>query len=259
MSLPPQQSDQPPHGFFLLLVQIVVQVCPAFTVNTYRRFPQQFHDGARGERLYRTMMDAESRITVQAYRGDIERTTGIAAIVNKIRPVKKSKKAKIMKGKKGGSKSIMNRGTEINNQATAPQNARPRDTKTINFFFVDSSMSFIHSLSANRCFTWHMLYALRAGWYLDRREGNKKSAARKGQAALLLKLALDAPLSRKVVERTLERSTDTRELRVKSYHLSAEHLCSQTSLTRSTRRSTDNTGFCNALTPLISSSLISFK
>ena len=34
MSLPPQQSDQPPQGFFLLLVQIVVQVCPAFTVIT---------------------------------------------------------------------------------------------------------------------------------------------------------------------------------------------------------------------------------
>ena len=56
-----------------------------------------------------------------------------------------------------------------------------------------------------------MLYALRAGWYLDRREGNKKSAARKGQAALLLKLALDAPLARKVVERTSERRTDVRE------------------------------------------------
>jgi hypothetical protein len=39
-----------------------------------------------------------------------------------------------------------------------------------------------------------MLSALRAGWYFDRREGNKKSAARKGQAALLLKLALDFEL-----------------------------------------------------------------
>ena len=39
----------------------------------------------------------------------------------------------------------------------------------------------------------------------------KKSAARMGQAALLLKLALDAPLSKKVVERTSERSTDARE------------------------------------------------
>ena len=65
-------------------------------------------------------MDAESRITVQAYRGDIERTTGIAAIVSKIRPNKKSKKAKIRKGKKGGNKSIMNIGIEINSQATAP-------------------------------------------------------------------------------------------------------------------------------------------
>ena len=37
------------------------------------------------------------------------------------------------------------------------------------------------------------------------------SAARRGQAALLLKLALDAPLSEKVVERTSERSTDARE------------------------------------------------
>jgi hypothetical protein len=56
-----------------------------------------------------------------------------------------------------------------------------------------------------------MLYALRVGWYLDRREGNKKSAARKGQAALLLKLALDAPLSEKGVERTSERRTEIRE------------------------------------------------
>ena len=39
----------------------------------------------------------------------------------------------------------------------------------------------------------------------------KKSAARKGQAALLLKLALDAPLSEEVVERTSERRTDVRE------------------------------------------------
>ena len=39
----------------------------------------------------------------------------------------------------------------------------------------------------------------------------KKSATRKGQAALLLKLALDAPLSEKVVERTSEQSTDARE------------------------------------------------
>ena len=39
----------------------------------------------------------------------------------------------------------------------------------------------------------------------------KKSAARTGQAALLLKLALDAPLSEEVVERTSERSTDARE------------------------------------------------
>jgi hypothetical protein len=38
-----------------------------------------------------------------------------------------------------------------------------------------------------------------------------KSAVRKGQAALLLKLALDVPLSKKVVERTSERSTDARE------------------------------------------------
>lgn len=116
-----------------------------------------------------------------------------------------------MKGKKAGNKSIMNRGTEINNQATAPQSVSPRDAKMINFFFVDSSKSFIHCLSANRCFTWHMLYALRAGWYPDRREGNKKSAARKDQAALLLKLALEAPLSGKVVERTSERRTDVRE------------------------------------------------
>ena len=54
-----------------------------------------------------------------------------------------------MKGRKAGNKSIMNRGTEINNQATAPQSVSPRDAKTINFFFVDSSMSFIHYLSAN--------------------------------------------------------------------------------------------------------------
>jgi hypothetical protein len=60
----------------------------------------------------------------------MERTTGIAAIVSKIRPIKKSKKAKIMKGKRGGNKSIMNMGTEINNQATVPQNVRPRDAKT---------------------------------------------------------------------------------------------------------------------------------
>ena len=39
----------------------------------------------------------------------------------------------------------------------------------------------------------------------------KKSAARRGQAALLLKLALDAPQSKKVVERTSERRTDARE------------------------------------------------
>jgi hypothetical protein len=39
-----------------------------------------------------------------------------------------------------------------------------------------------------------------------------KSAARRGQAALLLKLALDAPQSKKVVERSSERSTDAREL-----------------------------------------------
>ena len=105
-------------------------------------------------------MDAESRITVQAYRGDIERTTGIAAIVSKIRPIKKSKKAKIRKGKKGGNKSIMNIGIEINSQATAPQSARPRDAKMINFFFVDSSISFIQSLSANRCFSLQILHVV---------------------------------------------------------------------------------------------------
>ena len=38
-----------------------------------------------------------------------------------------------------------------------------------------------------------------------------KSAARMGQAALLLTLALDAPLSKKVVERTSERRTDASE------------------------------------------------
>ena len=155
-------------------------------------------------------MDAESRITVQAYRGDIERTTGIAAIVSKIRPIKKRKKVKIRNGRKGGNRSIMNMGTEINNQATAPQNARPRDVKMINFFFVDRSMSFIHGLSVNRCFTLRMLHALTGGWALDRRAGNKKCCP-KGQAALLLKLALGAPLSKKVVERTSERSTDARE------------------------------------------------
>ena len=38
-----------------------------------------------------------------------------------------------------------------------------------------------------------------------------KSAARKDQAALLLELALNAPLSKKVVERVSERSADARE------------------------------------------------
>ena len=38
-----------------------------------------------------------------------------------------------------------------------------------------------------------------------------KSAARRGQAALLLELALAAPLYRKAVERPSERSTDARE------------------------------------------------
>ena len=38
-----------------------------------------------------------------------------------------------------------------------------------------------------------------------------KSAARRRQAALLLRLALDAPLSKKVVERVSERSTSARE------------------------------------------------
>ena len=75
----------------------------------------------------------------------------MTAIVSKIRPIKKSKKAKIRNGKKGGSKSIMNMGTEMNNQATVPHNASPRVAKMINFFFVDRAMSFIHSLSANRC------------------------------------------------------------------------------------------------------------
>jgi hypothetical protein len=89
------------------------------------------------------MMDAEIRITVQAYRGDIERTTCIAAIVSKIRPIKKSNKVKIRNGKKGGNKSIMNMGTEISNQATAPQKPRPRDAKMIASLFVDRSMSFI--------------------------------------------------------------------------------------------------------------------
>ena len=135
----------------------------------------------------------------------------------------------------------MNMGTEINNQATAPQNARPRDAKMINFFFVDRSMSFIHGLSVNRCFTLQMLHALKGGWSLDRREPSRihylgakkpcpykcympfkgggistdakeiKSAARRGLAVLLLKLALDAPQSKKVVERSSERSTDARE------------------------------------------------
>jgi hypothetical protein len=73
--------------------------------------------------------------------------------VSKISPIKKSKKAKIMKGKKDGNKSIMNMGTEMNSQATVPQKTRPRVAKMINFFFVDRSMSFIDSLSANGCFT----------------------------------------------------------------------------------------------------------
>ena len=104
----------------------------------------------------------------------------------------------------------MNMGTEINNQATAPQKPRPRDAKMINFFFVDRSMSFILSLSENGCFTLHMLYALKGGWYIDRREGNKKVLPEGVRQHFLLKLALDAPLCRKVVERTSERSTDAR-------------------------------------------------
>jgi len=135
---------------------------------------------------------------------------GIAAIVSKIRPIKKRKKVKIRKGKKGGNKSIMNMGTAINSQAAVPQNASPRVAKMINFFFVDRSMSFIDNLSANGCFTLPMLLAVYRGWFSDRREGNK-SAARRGQAALLLELALNAPLCRRVVEQTSELSTDARE------------------------------------------------
>jgi hypothetical protein len=68
----------------------------------------------------------------------------------------------------------MNMGTAINSQATVPQNASPRVAKMINFFFVDRSMSFIDSLSANGCFTLPMLLAVYRGWFSDRREGNKK-------------------------------------------------------------------------------------
>jgi hypothetical protein len=124
-------------------------------------------------------MEAEIRSTVHARRGDIERTTDIAAIVSRTRPIRKSKNAKIRNGKKGGNKSIMNMGTEMNNQATVPQNARPRNTKMISFFFVDGSISFIQNLSVDGCFTLPMLLASHRGWSPDRREGNKKSAARR--------------------------------------------------------------------------------
>ena len=62
----------------------------------------------------------------------------------------------------------------------------------------------------NSCLTLQMLHAVEEGWYRDRRDGHKKSAARRGRAALLLELALNTPLCRKGVERMSERSTDAK-------------------------------------------------
>ena len=42
-----------------------------------------------------------------------------------------------------------------------------------------------------------MLYALKGGWYVDRREGNKKVLPEGVRQHFLLKLALDAPLSKR--------------------------------------------------------------
>src|SRR5687768_18552746 len=44
-----------------------------------------------------------------------------SAFASKISPIKKSKKAKIVKGKKGGNESIMNMGTEMNSQARSEE------------------------------------------------------------------------------------------------------------------------------------------
>ena len=94
----------------------------------------------------------------------------IATIVNKIRPIKKSRKVKTVKGNRVGNKSIMNIGILAYSQATTPKNTKPSEARTINFFFVDRSMSFIHNLSVNRGLTLQMLHAACGGWSLDRRE-----------------------------------------------------------------------------------------
>jgi hypothetical protein len=132
-------------------------------------------------------------------------------VVRQSNPIKKSKKAKTERGRIWGSASMTKIGTVRKSHVTIPQNTRPADAKMINFFFFDGSMSFIQSLSQDESITVQMLHAEQQGWFPDRREGHKKSAARRGQAALLPELALNAPLYRKLVERTSERSTDARE------------------------------------------------
>src|SRR5919109_1010216 len=123
------------------------------------------------------------------------RTVIVPTKVRNSNPTRKTRKVKTERGMGSGRISITNRGLPRKSHATTPHKPRPRDAKMIIFFFVDGSMSFIHSLSVNKCITLHMLHALKGEWSLDRRGRNKKSAARRGQVALLLKLALDAPLS----------------------------------------------------------------
>ena len=67
-------------------------------------------------------------------------------------PIRKTRKVKTERGIGFGRISITNRGLPRKSHATVPQKPRPRDAKMINFFFVDESMSFIHSLSSYGCF-----------------------------------------------------------------------------------------------------------
>src|SRR5687767_11781882 len=102
------------------------------------------------------------------------RTVIVPTKVRNSNPTRKTRKVKTERGIGSGRISITNRGLPRKSHATIPHKPRPRDAKLIIFFFVDGLMSFIHSLSVNKCFTLHMLHARKGEWSLDRRERNKK-------------------------------------------------------------------------------------
>ncbi len=103
---------------------------------TYQRFPKHVQPGARGERLYATIMKAAAAIIVQVHRGAIVRRMAAAEIVNSNKPIRNTKKVKTESGSASGRALIRNNGAAMNSQATRDHNAATVKIKVISVFLV---------------------------------------------------------------------------------------------------------------------------